>query len=110
MHRSWLPSSHTTLPEAASDVTVHCWCLHAHLHTTSPHTCRGGYYFYIRFTGVNMLHWQWWPTLFIVLELIGVSSFFPYAILLTRGVYPTGSEGLPPAPKEKMNRTDGPAK
>eukprot|EP00955_Chlamydomonas_euryale_P087269 364282-Chlamydomonas_euryale.AAC.9 len=31
------------------------------------------------------------------IEILGISSFVPYAILLTRGVFPTGSPGLKPA-------------
>lgn len=37
----------------------------------------------------------------LALEGMGVSAFLPYAILLTRGVYPTGSPGLDEAGAER---------
>ncbi|KAJ9523924.1 hypothetical protein QJQ45_022417 [Haematococcus lacustris] len=36
------------------------------------------------------------PWVQICLELVGQTAFLPYAILLLRSVYPTGSPGLPP--------------
>jgi hypothetical protein len=42
----------------------------------------------------------------IAIELMGVSSFVPYAILLCRGVFPTGSPGLDPADPKDMAQLD----
>jgi hypothetical protein len=36
----------------------------------------------------------------ITLEFLGVTAFLPYALLLTRGMYPTGSPGLPAASED----------
>ncbi|KAJ9528163.1 hypothetical protein QJQ45_005789 [Haematococcus lacustris] len=69
------------------------------------------YYFVIRFQGLAIGGWQpyplfirlglvvnYWATfaMQICLELVGQTAFLPYAILLLRSVYPTGSLGLPP--------------
>ncbi|KAJ9506848.1 hypothetical protein QJQ45_020227, partial [Haematococcus lacustris] len=54
------------------------------------------YYFVIRFQGLAIGGWQPYPLFIICLELVGQTAFLPYAILLLRSVYPTGSLGLPP--------------
>jgi hypothetical protein len=52
-----------------------------------------GYYYYVRYT---MLKNSYAVFVFSI-EVIGWTSFTPYAILIMRGVYSTGSPGLPPA-------------
>ncbi|KAL6758953.1 hypothetical protein V8C86DRAFT_3133889, partial [Haematococcus lacustris] len=54
------------------------------------------YYFVVRFQGLAVGGWQPYPLFIICLELVGQTAFLPYAILLLRSVYPTGSPGLPP--------------
>ncbi len=51
----------------------------------------GGYYFYVRFSQIHTSY----AAVILAIELLGISSFLPYAILITRGIYPTGSPGLP---------------
>ncbi|KAG1672206.1 hypothetical protein FOA52_002907 [Chlamydomonas sp. UWO 241] len=51
------------------------------------------YYYYVR--------WEFLTNAYAIfvfaIEIVGWTSFAPYAILITRGVYPTGSPGLPAA-------------
>ncbi len=51
-----------------------------------------GLYSYVRCTTFTSAY----GIFIFAVEVLGLSSFFPYAILLTRGIYPTGSPGLPP--------------
>ncbi len=50
-----------------------------------------GYYFYVRITELNGSY----GLFVLIIEFLGVTSFLPYAILITRGYYPTPSPGLP---------------
>ncbi|KAJ9506235.1 hypothetical protein QJQ45_014216, partial [Haematococcus lacustris] len=54
------------------------------------------FYFIVRLQGLAKDGWQPYPLFIICLELVGQTAFLPYAILLLRCVYPTGSLGLPP--------------
>ncbi|GFH05781.1 uncharacterized protein HaLaN_00303 [Haematococcus lacustris] len=54
------------------------------------------FYFIVRLQGLAKDGWQPYPLFIICLELVGQTAFLPYAILLLRSVYPTGSLGLPP--------------
>jgi hypothetical protein len=51
-----------------------------------------GYYYYIRYVMLTGAY-----SIFVfAIEVLGWTSFAPYAILITRGVYSTNSPGLPP--------------
>ena len=58
------------------------------------------YYFYVRFT---QLLPSGWAIYILIVELLGVTSFFPYALLITRSILPTGSPGLPEAKGAAQN-------
>ncbi|KAG1680162.1 hypothetical protein FOA52_000275 [Chlamydomonas sp. UWO 241] len=60
------------------------------------------YYMYVRFTTITSNY----AIFIIAIELIGLSSFTPYAILLCRGVFSTGSPGLDPADPKDLAQLD----
>ncbi|KAJ9528567.1 hypothetical protein QJQ45_020457, partial [Haematococcus lacustris] len=68
-------------------------CSHLRLCT---YTTWAAFYFIVRLQGLAKDGWQPYPLFIICLELVGQTAFLPYAILLLRSVYPTGSLGLPP--------------
>jgi len=48
-------------------------------------------------TMISLPHAGPYAIFILISEILGTSSLFPYAILLCRGTYPSGSKGLPAA-------------